>query len=364
MIKADARFPPGRSSEAKPRIRSVRAGGRPARVLVFVVASILIVGTLRESRGAGPRAKEIGRGSPHVSLDRVIDSGNLATKKSKLLRWIVDQEADSLLQRPFAVAWDEDSLLVTDPGTGRVLRIDPRDRVKLSSTDALVTPMGIARCTAGILVTDSSTGDLLAFDSDLRLMGTVASGLNRPTGVACHDGRVIVVETGRHRLVVLEDRFQDSAIWIDDESECWGRRGGGNGEWNFPTAVAADGNRLWVGDTLNFRVQQLASSGGEFVTAFGQNGDAPGEMPRIKGLAVDSVGNLWVSDAHLDQVALYRSDGAFLTSVGGSGGQPGEFSFPAGVAAHEDGRVAVVDSLNRRIQVFSVSSPGKDGLDR
>ena len=67
------------------------------------------------------------------------------------------------------------------------------------------------------------------------------------------------------------------------------------------------------------------------------------------------IGNLWVSDAHLDQVALYRGDGTFLTSVGGSGSEPGQFSFPAGIAAHEDGRVAVVDSLNQRIQIFKVS---------
>jgi hypothetical protein len=39
-------------------------------------------------------------------------------------------------------------------------------------------------------------------------------------------------------------------------------------------------------------------------------------------------------------------------NLGGTGVEPGEFSFPSGIAAHPDGRVAVVDSLNRRVQVF------------
>jgi hypothetical protein len=45
-------------------------------------------------------------------------------------------------------------------------------------------------------------------------------------------------------------------------------------------------------------------------------------------------------------------------SLGRTGTEPGEFSFPAGIAAHPDGRVAVVDSLNRRLQVFRVLAPG------
>ena len=75
-------------------------------------------------------------------------------------------------------------------------------------------------------------------------------------------------------------------------------------------------------------------------------------MPRLKGLAVDAHGRIWITDAYLDQVALYDRQGRHLMSFGGAGTGPGEFAFPAGIAAHHDGRVAIVDSLNQRIQVF------------
>jgi sugar lactone lactonase YvrE len=121
----------------------------------------------------------------------------------------------------------------------------------------------------------------------------------------------------------------------------------------FISLVVA-GDALWVGDVLNFRLQRLHAGSGRPLGVFGQLGDAGGEMPRIKGVAVDTTGYIWVSDAHLDQVALYNDDGDFLMNLGGRGESPGEFAFPAGIAAHPDGRVAVADSLNRRIQIFSL----------
>ncbi|MCB1035215.1 MAG: hypothetical protein KDD47_15410, partial [Acidobacteria bacterium] len=65
----------------------------------------------------------------------------------------------------------------------------------------------------------------------------------------------------------------------------------------------------------------------------------------------------WVADAHLDRVSLYQASGELLASLGGRGTGPAEFSFPAGIAAHPDGRVAVVDSFNRRLQVFQRVGP-------
>ncbi len=131
-----------------------------------------------------------------------------------------------------------------------------------------------------------------------------------------------------------------------------GGRGDGVGQFNYPTVIAPGLGKLWVGDTLNFRVQGFQPLTGEFSSSFGRLGDSPGEMPRLKGLAIDADGRLWISDAHLEQIAIYSQDGVFLTALGGPGRGPGDFSFPAGLAAHPDGRMAVVDSLNRRLQIF------------
>jgi DNA-binding beta-propeller fold protein YncE len=205
-------------------------------------------------------------------------------------------------------------------------------------------------CPPWIVVTDSRAGNVWLLDRDLQPVRRLAERLERPTGVACDERRIFVTETGRHRVLVIESSDPVGNDRVSPRS--FGGRGDDPREFNFPTAVALSEASVWVGDTLNFRVQRLDAKLGSFLGGFGALGDSPGEMPRIKGLAVDAAGHVWISDAHLDQVALYRPDGAFLMELGGSGSQAGEFSFPAGVAAHPDGRVAVVDSLNRRVQVF------------
>jgi DNA-binding beta-propeller fold protein YncE len=284
-----------------------------------------------------------------IRLERIIDNPTLARKKkgARLRRWITGEASPAVLYRPYGLAWDGDSLLVADPGMGRVVRVSHRNRVSTSPAGLMESPIGVARCTPGIVVTDSRLGDVRLLDKNLKPLAKIAEGLELPTGVACDGERIFVLETGRHRVRVFvpSDRAAD---------ESWGGRGEKAGEFNFPAVAAWDEGTLWVGDTLNFRVQRLDGAAGDVLQVFGRLGDAPGDMPRIKGLAVDDGGRLWVSDAHLDVVSLFRPDGTLLAHLGGTTSGERQFSFPAGIATHPDGRVAVADSLNRRIHIFRV----------
>ncbi len=283
-------------------------------------------------------------GDPRVELEEIIENRRDA---GGFWRRIAGAPAPAIFYRPYGAAWDGNALVVTDPGAGRVVRLDRLGRITTTAPDLVAGPIGVAVCPAGVVVSDSRRGEVLLLSRELKLIRRLAEGLHRPTGVACAGSAVFVAETGRHRILELAIAPPLTA----SAASSMGRRGDGKGEFNFPTALTVAGEDLWVGDTLNFRVQRLAISG-EFVTTFGALGDAPGEMPRIKGLAVDSMGQLWISDGQTDRISLYRSDGTFLMSFGASGSGDGEFSFPAGMAAHPDGRVAIVDSLNRRMAVY------------
>jgi DNA-binding beta-propeller fold protein YncE len=291
--------------------------------------------------------------NPRIRLTSVIElHGRLARNAARVLNRLGGDQATFSFRRPYAVAWDGEDLLVTDPDAGRVARIDSRGRIHLSPEAALSHPVGVAVCESGIVVTDAAEGRVALLDHDLHRVRWLAENLSRPTGVACSGDRTFVVETGAHRVVVLRP---------GEEPRTFGGRGVEAGNFNFPTSIVIDGEALLIGDTLNFRIQRLAASTGASLGGFGQLGDSPGEMPRTKGLAIDSVGQVWVTDAHLDRVSLYAADGELLISLGSQGSGLAQFSFPAGVAAHPDGRVAVVDSLNRRLQVFQVVEPVAEG---
>jgi len=297
---------------------------------------------------------------PRVRLDSIVElDGKSGSGSSRFLRWLGEEDSATLrrFRRPYGVTWMGEQVIVADPDARRVARIAPRGRIAFSNDGLFRRPVGVAACLGGLVVSDAESGRVALLDAELELVRWLARDLERPTGIACAGQVVHVVETGRHRLLALDGEGGTKAI---------GGRGAEPGRFNFPTALAVDGAELLVGDTLNFRVQRIERFTGTFLDAFGRLGDAPGEMPRIKSVAVDRAGQVWVSDAHLDRVSLYDREGQLLVSIGRSGSGVGEFSFPAGIAAHADGRVAVVDSLNRRLQIFRVAgeTPSPTGAMR
>lgn len=320
-------------------------------LLVLVTAGLLAGGcTVVHRPSAGTPASGSTEGvrfwppeDPRIELVRVLGlRGDLA--RGSVTAWLRGGRHEPLFTRPYGVAWDGGDILVADPGAGRVLRIGAGGGLSRSPEGLLGSPTFVAACGAGIVVSDPPAGRVALLDHKLRLVRWLASDLQRPTGVACLAGRVYVVETAAHRLVELAD---------GEAATVMGARGNGPGLFNFPTALAADGDTLWVGDTLNFRLVHLDPVSGKVLGSFGTLGDTAGQMPRLKDVAVDARGRLWVTDALLDQVALYTRRGEYLMSIGHNGTAPGEFGFPAGVAAAADGRVAVADSFNRRLQVFA-----------
>jgi DNA-binding beta-propeller fold protein YncE len=75
--------------------------------------------------------------------------------------------------------------------------------------------------------------------------------------------------------------------------------------------------------------------------------------PAPAGIAVDSDGNVYVSDYALDRVVKFGPDGSILAQWGGSGNALGQFSSPFGVALDDRNTIYVVDQLNNRLQRFS-----------
>ncbi|KAF0218767.1 MAG: NHL repeat domain [Geobacteraceae bacterium] len=137
------------------------------------------------------------------------------------------------------------------------------------------------------------------------------------------------------------------------------QRGGGDGEFNFPTSVALDkdGN-LVVCDSMNARIQRLSPEG-EFLGKFGKRGDGIGEFNIIKAAAVDSEGHIYVTDGKGHKVTIFNEKGETLMQFGGAFAQqagttvaPGGFLLPQGIFIDGNDTIYVVDQMNYRVQVF------------
>lgn len=275
------------------------------------------------------------------------------------LAQVVFGGSESRLIRPMAVVAVGDVLYVADPGARGVHRFDRAggryDLLRGEGDTALPSPVGLARGGNGeVYVSDSALGHVLVIRPGAKFASRLSlrADLKQPTGIAADPatGRIFVVDTGMHRVAVFNpDGALESTI---------GRRGAGEGEFNYPTLAWRDkGGRLYVTDSLNFRTQ-IFGDRGQFVGKFGRVGDGTGDSARQKGIATDRHGHVYVVDSLFHAMQIFDPSGRFLLSVGEQGSGRGEFWLPTGIFIGEDDRVYVADSYNRRVQVFRyVGSP-------
>jgi sugar lactone lactonase YvrE len=267
---------------------------------------------------------------------------------------LVVGSSDLHLIRPMAVMVTPDgTIYVADPGSHGVQRFDAKRQKHrlIQRKDSLPLPstIGLAVDSEGdVYVTDSALGEVFVIKPDSRdaIPLTLDKPIQQPTGIAFDPvgKRLYIVDTTGHQIrVVTPDGKQISTF---------GRRGNGNGEFNFPTMIWRDRDgRLYVTDSLNFRIQ-IFDSEGRFLGLFGRHGDATGDLSHPKGVTTDRSGHVYVMDSMHHALQIFNRDGDLLLSIGNRGRAPGEFWLPAGAFMSDDDLLYIADSYNQRIQVF------------
>jgi len=220
-----------------------------------------------------------------------------------------------------------------------------------------VAPVGIALGPdREILVADAELGFVARLDERGNTLAAIGKGvLRRPTGLAYDPlgGRIYVADTHAHDVKVF-----DAAGGL---VATLGRRGSGDGEFNFPTHLAFARGELYVTDTLNNRIQVFSADGATLRGRFGARGLYVGNMVRPKGVAADSEGNVYVVESYYDHLLVFDKHGAFLMAIGGLGQETGRFYLPAGVWVDSRNRVFVADMFNGRIVIFQLLGGGAEG---
>lgn len=303
-----------------------------------------------------------------------------------------------------------------DPYVNALVSIAP-DRMiggKGNLPGLLDSPRGIAFAPDGtVYVADSRNHRIQHLDSEgnvLHVWGSFAdvSGgsapggtFNEPWGVAVgRDGSVYVADTWNHRV----QKFTSEGQFI----KMWGYFGQGEAPEAFwgPRGLAVDSrNRLYVTDTGNKRVV-VFDADGDFVTQFGASGFEIGQFDEPVGiavglddkvyiadtwnqrvqvfqpdeqgmvfvpvanwdvygwfgqslenkpyLAVDSAGNVYVTDPEGYRVIEFDSQGTFVRGFTNWAGQLDASSLPVGIAFDPQGRLWISDAGNHFLMRFAL----------
>jgi sugar lactone lactonase YvrE len=263
---------------------------------------------------------------------------SLKCRKKILLTFITGKVKMNIVKSAFAAA---SIALITACGGGS----SPLPAI---GTNAVVTTL------AGTVLQEGSTDATGA-----------AARFNSPYGVAVDaNGNVYLADSVSHTI-----RKTTSAGVVTTLAGSAGQSGSTDGtgisaRFKRPNSVAVDSSRnLYVTDGLNNTIRKITSAG-VVTTVAGTAGtfgvrDGLGEMARFDGpggIAVDSSGNLYVSDTYGARIRKITPAGAVTTlagsrfgSVDGTGASA-EFNHPTGVAIDSNGNLYVADRENHTIR--------------
>jgi DNA-binding beta-propeller fold protein YncE len=310
----------------------------------------------------------IGRGSvdPHLAVDphgyvyaadsfsgsitRVSPAGSGGTA------WPGEPRAKWQLSDPEDVALDhEGNVYVADTGNNRVVKLSPAGKPLAHWGHAgtgpwqLWWPIGIAVEGAGnVYVTGGGDGRIRVFSPAGQAVGGWSLGPQNDYEVAVGTNGNVYVLCGCHGITVYSPAGQQLADW--------GPYLGGADSLGLPGGIAVDAvGNVYVTDRYNHRIVKFSPQGtvlAKWTVPGSQAGTTQGADPR--GLAVDGQGNVYVADASTDSLLKLAPDGTVIDRWGTTGSRTGQFHTPGGVALDSQGNVYVADTGNNRIQKLTV----------
>lgn len=264
------------------------------------------------------------------------------------------------LIRTYGVAVDsKGKIYAGDQGVGAVFvfNSENKDQVELIANGkqahfGMITGLA-ADDDDRLFVADAKLHRVLVFTPKREQEASVgAEVLVRPAGIAIDK---------ENRLLYVADSGNDVVDVFDADSYKYLRQIGKPskkhdqsepGLFSLPEAVAVDSDgNVYVTDTFNNRLE-IFDADGNFISMFGQNGDGPADFQRPKGIAVDGDGHIWVVDAAQNRVKVFDKEGRLLIYFGELGNYPGQFMSPWGIAIDKANRVVVSETFPGRVQVF------------
>ncbi len=256
------------------------------------------------------------------------------------------------LASPLGVAVDSSgNLYIADTGNNRIRK---------------VTSGGTISTIAGL--------DTAGFSGD----GAAATSaeLSTPVGIAVDSsGNLYIADTGNNRIRKIGTDGNINTIAGDGTAGSAGDNGpAAYARLKAPRGVTLDGaGNLYIADADNNRIRKVTTDGtittvaGSAASGFAGDG-GPANAAVLNGprsVAVDTAGNLYISDYYNSRVRKVAANGTIFTIAGnglfayyGDGGPATDaiLNFPLGIAVGSGGKVYISDSANNVIRLLTPSA--------
>ena len=273
---------------------------------------------------------------------------------------------------PEGLAFSGGNLYVTEPLLGRVQEYSTSGTSlaifdeRGSGNGKSQIPWGIASdpSSGNLYVTDPGSDRVQEFSSSgsfIAAFGSEGSGAGQfsdPEGVAVgSSGSVFIADSHNNRV----EEFTAPKVSGEAPAYAASITHSESSEFPAPSAVAVGSSaNVWVAgghdQLLEFNSKR------EYVSQFGSEGTGEGQFKGIGGIATNSSGDIYVTDAGNNRVEEFSPTGAYLRQFGSAGLSAGQFSSPTGIAIDSAGDVWVLNSHGALVQEFSATGTYVSGF--
>ncbi|HKV64043.1 MAG TPA: Ig-like domain repeat protein [Candidatus Acidoferrum sp.] len=336
-------------------------------------------GTAGYSGDGGPAVSATLFEPSGVAVDRngnlfIADSINARVRRVDANTQIITTVPVSGLANPSAIALDSaGNLFIADAYAPQVLRVDATTglvtRVAGTGLNGCVCPFGdggpatsaqlnvpdglVVDSTGNLFIADTFNYRIRRVDAATQVITTVAgtgnvvpyggsigdggpatsAGLNVPAGVTLDSaGNIFIADSSNFRIRRVDAPTQVITTFAGNGTYSFGGDGGpaASAQLNRPGGVAVDGaGNLFIADTGNQRVRRVdvatgvittvaGNGGSSFSGNLGEGGPATSAAILPLGVALDSVGNLFIADDS-SRVRSVNAATQVITTVAGNG---------------------------------------------
>jgi DNA-binding beta-propeller fold protein YncE len=291
-----------------------------------------------------------------------------ATKYEFIKQWGSKGTGDGEFQRVHDLDFDptEKYLYTIDRDGNRVQVFDKDGNFinkwgsKGTGNGQFIVPYSVDVDSKGdVWVADRGNNRVQKFDKDgnfLFKFGTFGSKegqFNNPRQVAVDkDVKFLYVVDSKNNRI---QKFDPNGNFI----KSWGTLGSDDGQFSLPVTVIIDSKGdIIVNDRGTNRVQKFDPDG-NFLLKFGSTGTGNSQFSEVEHMATDKYDNIYVNDPQLGDtgsgqpsVKKFDTNGNFITKFGSLEEDDGQFTDPEHLAIDSDGNVYVSDKSSNIIQVF------------
>ena len=255
--------------------------------------------------------------------------------------------------------FDNGDIVVAERGSHCVTIIpsEEKDQSPLPGTTKrrrigqLGNPRGVVITKDGhLLVTEYYRLQKLTTDGDcLKSVGSRSSRsgqleFDHADGITVHPitGQIFVADTFNNRIQVLNDDLTFSHMFTLH----------GDKRLNAPCDASLDNDGyLYIADFGNDCITKVTTTG-EYITRIGSRGSAPGQLRTPSSITIKN-NILYITEWGNHRVSIFDTKGHFLHSFDGTTSGK-EFDDPQGIATDTLGNLYVSDANNNRIVVYGV----------